>query len=607
MQRAMMQRFEESTHPSFGTRHVPLIREAMKGQGVDAWIVPHTDEYQNEYLPACNERLAWATGFTGSAGAAVILQQEAAIFVDGRYTLQVRDQVDTGVFEIRHLIDDGIAAYLEEKAGPGRIVGYDPRLHSPAELETLETAVRKGGGVLKAANANPLDEAWRDRPPQPTAPVVPHDLAYAGESSQAKRLRIAASLRECGAAAALLTAPPSIAWLFNIRGGDVERSPLALGQAVLNADGTARLFLAPEKISREIESWLGDGVRLEAPDELPAALRDLAGRRVLIDPAQSSSWYFEAASRAGIEVVRRDDPCAMPRACKNAVEIAGAKSAHVRDGVALTRFLHWVATAADLAQFDEVDVARKLESFRTETGVLKDISFDTIAAAGSHGALPHYRPTRRLAKRIEPGSLLLVDSGAQYFDGTTDVTRTVAIGEPTAEMRERFTAVLAGHLALARVLFPVGTTGSALDALARTPLWTRGLDYDHGTGHGVGSYLGVHEGPQRIAKAPNTVALRPGMIVSNEPGYYKAGEYGIRIENLQYVTEPRAVPGGDRPMLGFETLTFAPIDRRLIVREQLTAAERFQLDEYHARTLAVIGAGLPEPSRSWLLSACAPI
>ena len=324
-------------------------------------------------------------------------------------------------------------------------------------------------------------------------------------------------------------------------------------------------------------------------------------RRVLIDPAQSSSWYFEAASRAGIEIVRRDDPCAMPRACKNAVEIAGAKSAHVRDGVALTRFLHWVATAADLAQFDEVDVARKLESFRTETGVLKDISFDTIAAAGSHGALPHYRPTRRLAKRIEPGSLLLVDSGAQYFDGTTDVTRTVAIGEPTAEMRERFTAVLAGHLALARVLFPVGTTGSALDALARTPLWTRGLDYDHGTGHGVGSYLGVHEGPQRIAKAPNTVALRPGMIVSNEPGYYKAGEYGIRIENLQYVTEPRAVPGGDRPMLGFETLTFAPIDRRLIVREQLTAAERFQLDEYHARTLAVIGAGLPEPSRSWLV------
>ena len=603
----MLQRFDESTHPSFGTRHVPLIREAMKSQGLDAWIVPHTDEYQNEYLPACNERLAWATGFTGSAGAAVILQDEAAIFVDGRYTLQVRDQVDMGLFEIRHLIDDGVAAYLQEKAGPGRIVGYDPRLHSPAELETLATAVRRGGGVLKAADANPLDAAWQNRPRQPTAPVLPHDLSYAGESSQAKRLRIAEALRECGAAAALLTAPPSIAWLFNIRGGDVERSPLALGHAVLSADGAARLFLAPEKISRELEHWLGDGVRVEAPDDFPAALRDLAGQRMLIDPTQSSSWYFEAACEAGIEVVRRDDPCALPRACKNAVEIAGARSAHVRDGVALTRFLHWVATAVDLTRLDEIDIAGRLESFRAETGVLKDISFDTIAAAGSHGALPHYRPTRRLAKRIEPGSLLLIDSGAQYLDGTTDVTRTVAIGEPTVEMRERFTAVLAGHLALARVLFPVGTTGSALDALARVALWARGLDYDHGTGHGVGSYLGVHEGPQRIAKAPNTVALRPGMIVSNEPGYYKAGEYGIRIENLQYVTEPRTVPGGDRPMLGFETLTFAPIDRTLIVRNQLTAAERLQLDAYHARTLAVIGAGLPEAVRSWLAHACAPI
>jgi Xaa-Pro aminopeptidase len=603
----MRQRVDESTHPSFGTQHVPLIRAAMKAQGLDAWIVPHADEYQNEYLPAANERLAWATGFTGSAGAAVILQDEAAIFVDGRYTLQVRDQVDTALFQIRHLIDGGVAAYLEEKSGSGRIIGYDPRLHSPAELEIFETAVRKGGGELKAATASPLDEAWRERPPQPMARVVPHDLAYAGESSESKRLRIAQALRDCGADAALLTAPPSIAWLFNVRGGDVERAPLALGQALLNRDGTARFFLAPAKVTHELESWLGGDVRLEAPEQLAAALRDLAGKRVIIDPAQSSSWYFEAAGKAGIEVMRRDDPCALPRACKNAVEIAGAKAAHIRDGVALTRFLHWLATAAEATELDEIEVVAKLEAFREETGVLKDISFDTIAAWGPNGAQPHYRPTRRLAKRIEKGTLLLIDSGAQYFDGTTDVTRTVAIGEPTAEMRERFTLVLAGHLALARVLFPAGTTGSALDALARVPLWTHGLDYDHGTGHGVGSYLGVHEGPQRIAKAPNSVTLCPGMIVSNEPGYYKPGDYGIRIENLQFVTAPRSIPGGERPMLGFETLTFAPIDRRLVVREQLSPAERWQLDAYHARTLTMIGPHLREDVRSWLRAACAPI
>ena len=604
----MRQHFDETAGRSYASRHVPLIRAAMKSQGLDAWIVPHADEYQNEYLPPANERLAWATGFTGSAGTAVIFAEEAALFVDGRYTLQSHDQVDTSVFEIRSLIDGGPPAYLEAKATRGRVVGYDPRLHSPAELELLETAVRKAGGRLEPASANPLDAAWSaERPAPPMAPVVAHPLQYAGEASADKRRRAAAALSGHGADAALLTAPASIAWLFNVRGGDVQRSPLALGQAILNKDGSARLFLAPPKITGELAGWLGGGVRLEAPEALPAALADFKGRRLLLDPAQSSSWYFDTARALGIEVVRGDDPCTLPRACKNAVEIAGAKAAHLRDGAALTCFLHWLDTEPRLLELDEIDVVERLEAFREGTGVLKDLSFDTIAGAGSNGALPHYRPTRRLAQRVAAGTLLLVDSGAQYLDGTTDVTRTVAVGMPAAEMRERFTLVLAGHLALARARFPAGTSGSALDALARAPLWARGFDYDHGTGHGVGAYLGVHEGPQRISKVPSAVALCPGMIVSNEPGYYKPGHYGIRIENLQFVTEPQPIAGGERPMLGFETLTFAPIDRRLIVRELLSEPERAQLDEYHARTLQLIGPRVPDDVRSWLAAACGPI
>ena len=385
------------------------------------------------------------------------------------------------------------------------------------------------------------------------------------------------------------------------------RSPLPLGQAILNRDGTARLFLDPAKVTEALPAWLGNQVRLETPDDLAGALAELKGKRVLVDPAQSSAWYFEALREAGAEVVRGDDPCALPRACKNTVEIAGTTEAHRRDGAALARFLHWLATDAQTSLPDEVEVVTRLEGFREATGALKDLSFDTIAGAASNGAIVHYRPTLRLNKKTETGSLLLVDSGAQYLDGTTDVTRTVAIGEPSAEMRERFTLVLKGHLALSRVRFPAGTTGSALDVLARAPLWAQGLDYDHGTGHGVGSYLGVHEGPQRIAKAPNFVALRPGMILSNEPGYYKEGAYGIRIENLQYVTEAAPIAGGERPMLGFETLTLAPIDRRLIVAEMLTAEERAQLDAYHARVLAEVGPRVEPDIRAWLETACAPL
>jgi len=604
----MRQTFDETTSPSFGATHLPLIRSAMAEQGMDGFLIPHEDEHQNEYLPAANDRLAWATGFTGSAGAAVVLRDAAAIFVDGRYALQVRDQVDGAVFEIRDLVEGGVPAYLREAAQPGWVIGYDARLHSPEALERLRGAAAKAGAALKAVDVNPLDQAWGDaRPAQPTAPVVPHPLQYAGEDSASKRARIGAALSEQGAEAAVLTSPASIAWLFNIRGGDVIRSPLPLAQAILNADGTARLFLDPAKLTADLPAWLGNQVRLETPADLENALAEMKGRPVLVDPAQSAAWYVEALKADGAQIVEAPDPCALPRACKNAVEIEGARRAHVRDGAALTRFLHWVATEAQESLPDEIEVVGKLESFREASGALKDLSFDTIAGAGANGAIVHYHPSRRLNRKTERGSLLLVDSGAQYLDGTTDVTRTMAIGEPSLEMRERFTLVLKGHLALARVRFPVGTTGPALDTVARAPMWAAGLDYDHGTGHGVGSYLGVHEGPQRIAKIPNAVALAPGMIVSNEPGYYKAGAYGIRIETLQVVTEATPIPGGERPMLGFETLTLAPIDRRLVERELLTGEERAQLDAYHARVLAAVGPLVPAEVAAWLEEACVPI
>ena len=604
----MHQSFDEHADPSFGPKHLPLIRKAMAEQGLDGFIVPHEDEHQNEYLPEANDRLAWATGFTGSAGAAVILKDKAAVFVDGRYALQVRDQVDEGLFEIRDIIECAPPAWLETAAARGQVIGFDPKLHSPDALERLKTAAAKVGAELKPVSPNPLDLAWgAERPAQPKAPVVPHPLDYAGEDSASKRARVGQSLSEATADAAVITAPASIAWLFNIRGGDVIRSPLPIGQAVLNADGSARLFLDPDKVTPDLPAWLGNQVRLEGPEALEEAIRELKGKRVAVDPAQSSAWYLDQLGAAGATVIRTPDPCALPRACKNEVEIQGTVRAHQRDGVALTRFLHWLGTEAQSQLPDEMEIVSKLEGFREATGALKDLSFDTIAGAGSNGAIVHYRPTRQKIRKTEPGSLLLVDSGAQYLDGTTDVTRTVAIGEPSSEMRQRYTLVLKGHLALGRVRFPAGTTGAQLDALARGPLWSAGLDYDHGTGHGVGSYLGVHEGPQRIAKVDNHVALKPGMIVSNEPGYYKTGAYGIRIENLQYVTGPEEIEGGERPMLGFEFLTLAPYDRRLINEILLSDEEREQINAYHARVLAEIGPDLDAKARAWLEGACAPL
>ena len=604
----MRQSFKESADPSYGSLHLPRIRAAMAAQGLDGLLVPHEDEHQNEYLPGANDRLAWATGFTGSAGAAVVMADRAAVFVDGRYTIQVRAQVDASLFEICDLVVGGVPGWIEAHTRAGQVIGYDPRLHSPDALGYLKNAAIRSGATLKSLDPNPLDIAWgADRPAQPAAPVRPHALEFAGEESAAKRTRLGEGLVAKGAEAAVLTAPASIAWLFNVRGGDVSRTPLPLAQAILNRDGSARLFLEPAKVTPELPAWLGNGVSLETPGDLPGALAALKGKVVLVDPAQSPAFYFDALEAAGARVLRGEDPCALPRACKNPVEIAGSRSAHVRDGVALTRFLHWVATEAQALLPDEIEVASRLEAFREEVEGLADLSFDTIAAAQGNAALPHYHPTEKTNTRTAPGTLLLVDSGGQYPDGTTDVTRTLAIGTPSREMCERFTLVLKGHLALAALRFPAGTTGSAVDAFARAALWSRGLDYDHGTGHGVGVFLGVHEGPHRIAKAPNAVALQPGMIVSNEPGYYKEGAYGIRIENLQYVTSPRTIPGGDRPMLGFEALTLAPIDRTLILPDLLTAEERNQLDAYHARVLAEIGPHLDAPVRAWLEGACAPI
>lgn len=603
----MRQTFDETTSPSFGAAHLPRVRARMAEQGLDGFLVPHEDEHQNEYLPAANDRLAWLTGFTGSAGAAVVLRDRAAVFADGRYTVQVRNQVDASHFDILDLVDGGVAAYLGQLPA-GTVIGYDPRLHSPDALDALRRAAIKAGAELSPVSVNPVDQAWGDeRPEQPRAPVVAHEDRYAGESAADKRARIGRAVAAAGADAAVLTAPSSIAWLFNVRGGDVIRSPLPLGQAIVQADGSAALYLDPAKVTNALPEWLGDAVRLKSPDTLEGDLDALSGRRVLIDPAQSSAWYFDRLEAAGAIVVRGADPCALPRAAKNAVEIEGARRAHIRDGAALARFLHWIDTTAQATLPDEREIAETLERFREETGALQDLSFDTIAGAGPNAALPHYKPVTRTLRRMEPGSLLLIDGGGQYRDGTTDVTRTVAVGQPDADQRRMFTLVLKAHIAMAVIRFPPGTTGHQLDAIARQPMWMAGLDYDHGTGHGVGSYLGVHEGPQRIAKAVNTQPLLTGMILSNEPGYYREGHWGIRIETLQVVTPPAPIPGGERPMHGFEQLTFAPLDRRLIDVALLTPAERAYVDAYHAETLAKIGPGVEGEVLAWLTEQCAPL
>ena len=593
--------------PAPGER-LAALRHELARRDLDGFIVPRADPQHSEFLPRRAERLQWLTGFSGSAGVAVVLAGKAAVFVDGRYTLQIDDQVDTAAWERRHVSDDPPDTWVAANLDGGRL-GYDPWLHTPDGLKKLRQACTSAGGELVAVEDNPIDAIWRGQPPLPVAPVVPHDARFTGQDAAGKRAVIAEALRQAGTGACVLSAPDSIAWLLNLRGGDVPFSPFPLGFAVVHDDARVELFMDGRKFAAETAAHLGDDVTLSEADALGPALDALAraNRPVQADPAGTSAWIFERVSAAGGEVRRATDPCALPKARKNAVELDGSRAAHRRDGAALTRFLCWFDEVAAGGELSELDVAAHLDGRRAENQNFRGLSFSTIAGSGPNGAIVHYHASEATNRRMGPGELLLVDSGGQYLDGTTDVTRTMAVGAPSADQRRHFTAVLKGHIALATTRFPSGTTGSQLDILARHALWQMGLDYDHGTGHGVGSYLGVHEGPQRISKVPSTVALEPGMIVSNEPGYYKTGAYGIRIENLVCVIEMPRPAGGERDMLGFETLSRAPLDRRLIDVAMLSLAESDWVDAYHADVRESLTPLLDGDTAAWLAAATRPL
>ena len=603
----MRQTFDIKGGPQDGRAHLPLLRRELAAQGLDGLYVPHDDEYQNEYLPDANERLAWATGFTGSFGSAFVFTDRAVLFADGRYTLQAADQTDPALVEQQGIPDPGAFGWLAMQSLMGKKVGYDPRLMSPNDVAALGAAAAKAGAELVAVAENPIDKAWKGRPPQPMAKVVSQSVKHAGAAHTDKLEAVGAQLAQDGADAAVLTSPASLAWAFNIRGGDVSCTPLPLGRAILHADGSAELFIDEAKTDGALRRHLGNTVTLRPMSQLEDGLASLSGKTVSLDPDVASAWFFDALKGAGAKILRQRDPVALPRACKNAAEIKGTTAAHARDGVALTRFLHWLDTEAQSGEVTEIDTVMKLEAFREDLGNLNDLSFPSISGAGPNGALPHYRVSTASNRKLARGSLFLIDSGGQYLDGTTDVTRTVPIGPPTDDMVKHYTLVLKGHIALATVRFPAGTTGTHLDVLARHALWQAGLDYQHGTGHGVGVYLGVHEGPHRIAKPWNATPLMPGMIVSNEPGFYKAGQYGIRIENLQYVTPAADIPGGEIPMLGFECLTFAPLARGLIDVKLLSKDERKYVNDYHKRVWKLLNRKLDGDVKDWLKAACARI
>jgi Xaa-Pro aminopeptidase len=604
--RGMLPEPEPAAKADRGPRVMALRAELAKRRLV-GFLIPRADEHQGEYVPPRAMRLAWLTGFTGSAGVAAVLADRAAIFVDGRYTLQVRSQVDGSIFEYRHLVEAPLDAWLAEALKQGEALAYDPWLHTADEVARLAAACERAGARLVPVDRNLVDAVWQDQPPAPLGPAIPHDLAFAGEPAEEKRQRMGEATRQAGAEALVVTQPDSLAWLLNLRGRDVPRTPLPLGFAVLKGDGAVDLYMDRRKLTPAARTHLGNHVRLRAPEELGPGLDELAGRKVLVDPRSAPGWVFQRLDAAKAQVVRGADPCQLAKACKNPVEIAGTRTAHVRDGAAVTKFLSWLATSATKGGLTEIAASDRLESFRKSGERFRDLSFDSISGAGPNGAIVHYKATPDTDRPIRSGELYLIDSGAQYLDGTTDITRTIAIGgTPTAEERDRFTRVLKGHIALALARFPQGTTGSQLDALARLPLWQAGLDYDHGTGHGVGSYLSVHEGPQRISKVPNTQALKPGMIVSNEPGYYKTDGYGIRVENLVTVVAVE-VPGAERPMLGFETLTCAPIDLALVEPGLLSNAEIDWLDAYHARVRETLTPLVDADTAKWLAAATQPV
>ena len=587
------------------------LRAQLRADRLDGFVVPLTDEHMSEYVGSYAQRLAWLTGFQGSAGSAVVLPEEAAIFVDGRYTLQVRDQVDGNFWSYQSVPQTSIADWLKVHAPDGGRIGYDPWLHTRDWVAKAKEALADRGAELVAVGQNPIDKVWADRPEPSRARLIVHPDRYAGESSAAKRQEIADWLKEQKADAAVLAALDSIAWTFNVRGKDVERTPVALSFALVRDDGTADLFVDGEKIGDDVRQHLGNGVRIHERSEFEGALRALADKTIAVDPERSVAAIFEALDGAGAHIISRRDPSILPKAIKNPVEQAGHRAAQARDGAALSRFLHWLEIEAPKGGVDELSAAAKLQGFRQEGGDLRDLSFDTISGAGPNGAIVHYRVSEATNRKLEMDQIYLVDSGGQYPDGTTDVTRTVIVGTPTAEMKDRFTRVLQGHIAVAMARFPEGTRGSQLDSFARQFLWQAGLDYAHGTGHGVGSFLSVHEGPQRIspvgsAQAGGDEPLKAGMFLSNEPGYYKTGEYGIRVENLVLVV-PVEIDGAEKKMLGFETLTFAPIDRKLIEVGMLSPAERQWVDDYHLQVLAVVGPQLEGAEKAWLEAACAAL
>lgn len=581
-----------------------LLRAELARRGIDGFVVPRADEHQGEYVPRRSQRLGWLTGFGGSAGLAIVLADRAAIFIDGRYTLAVRGQVDIAAFVPHQIPEESPEAWIAKNLPKSGRLGFDPWLQTVDGYERFARACERAGGTFVAVETNPIDTVWQGRPPAPLAPVLPHPDEFAGETSDAKRDRIGKIVASKGADVALITAPDSIAWLLNVRGGDVPRTPFALGFALLHGDGHVDLYMDRRKVPDRTLAWLGNAVTLAPPEELGSALDTLGKmeKRVLIESATAPHWAATRLQQAGAALVRDADPVALPKACKNTVELAGIRAAHHRDGGAVSRFLGWLARESKSGKLREIEVSDRLQAMREQTGKLRDLSFDTISGAGPNGAIVHYRASEATERALQPGSLYLVDSGGQYRDGTTDITRTVAIGTPSPEMRDRFTRVLKGHIALATARFPAGTTGSQLDALARFHLWQAGLDYDHGTGHGVGAYLSVHEGPHRISKMANNVALLPGMIVSNEPGYYKTDAYGIRIENLVAVREAK-IEGADRRYYEFETLTLAPIDLACIELELLTGPERDWLNAYHRRVREAVGPDVDEVTRAWLAEA----
>ncbi|EKO3871307.1 aminopeptidase P family protein [Vibrio harveyi] len=585
---------------------VNAIREWLAQHNIDALLVPHEDEYLGEYVPAHNERLHWLTGFTGSAGAAVITKDKAAIFVDGRYTVQVTKQVPADLFEYRHLIEEPALDWIKDHLANGASVAIDPRMHNSAWLDMAQAKLA-GALELKILASNPIDELWHDRP----APVVSDVRLMAteavGQSSESKRQEIAELVKKTGADSAVITALDSICWLLNVRGLDVSRLPVLLSHAILHSDSSVEYFLDPARLPADFDAHVGSGVTVHHPEALQARLETLTGKNVLVDPATSNAWFKLVLQNAGASVVSKADPCLMPKAAKNAVEIAGMKACHIRDGVAMSKFLSWLDAEVVAGNLhDEATLADKLEAFRSEDPTLMDLSFDTISAAGGNAAMCHYNHENQPEPgKLELNTLYLVDSGGQYLDGTTDITRTIAIGQPSQEMIKQFTLALKGHIGVARARFPKGTRGYQIDTLARQHLWAEGYDYDHGTGHGVGHFLSVHEGPASISKKQIDVPLTEGMVLSNEPGYYRADAFGIRIENLELVVETPT--NGDFPVLSFQSLTRCPIDKRNINVDMLTRPELAWLNDYHQKVWDEISPLVEGDVKEWLRQATLPV